>query len=517
MRQQNRFGAAQPHSRGSRNVRQPVNIRNSLLGGVRVSNGEVESAFEDTGEGRLLAYLAYHHLLGQSNMPSRKKTAGDLWPGISTAAASTRLDSQLYNLRKKLESQGFPELVASQFGIFEVRNCLDTTDLQEFLHKAGRARQTRKTNAKDSIRLYEEVVRSYRPVLDGFDLDKDGMGIWKERQAFLRDTYRRIRFELAETLLQVGNATEALAQAEAVFLMHRSEGLQDEDMIKVGNVIIRSHAYNGDFAGLANFRGNLADMTVHGELASDTQSEKSGWPDKLLQEVDKKLFDWDAASPESIINYTASRKSSGLIGRPEILSDIRARLLQPDSDPLIALYGLPGVGKTALADALVNDSEVRGCFDKKVLRVGLGRFPDIVLTLRGWVAALGISEAQAGSLKTARELADRLHVEIGDRRMLIFLDDVWDAGVAQKLKVGGPNCTYLLTTRMTDLPDALNSYAVHVPALTEEEGLALLRSLAWKAADEGEAAARSLVRSVGGLPLALTLMGNYLRVESHSG
>jgi tetratricopeptide (TPR) repeat protein len=101
--------------------------------------------------------------------------------------------------------------------------------------------------------------------------------------------------------------------------------------------------------------------------------------------------------------------------------------------------------------------------------------------------------------------------------MLIVLDDVWKIEDAVALKVGGPGSTYLLTTRFPSVAAAFALRgAVLVPELSEEDGIALLGQFAPEFAGN-PATAHLLVRLVGALPLALTLMGKYLYVQLYSG
>lgn len=104
--------------------------------------------------------------------------------------------------------------------------------------------------------------------------------------------------------------------------------------------------------------------------------------------------------------------------------------------------------------------------------------------------------------------------------MLLVIDDAWGAEAALALRVGGPNCAHLVTTRQAGVAldfDAAGDHAVVVRELGEEDGLQLLARLSPRAVEADPDEARSLVRSVGGLPLALILMGRYLYKQSHHG
>jgi tetratricopeptide (TPR) repeat protein len=207
-----------------------------------------------------------------------------------------------------------------------------------------------------------------------------------------------------------------------------------------------------------------------------------------------------------------------LVGRAGLLHNLKRRLFAGDRLVLSAVNGLPGVGKTALAVELAHDPEVLAHFEDGVLWAGLGRRPDVFALLGTWGAVLGIQSLEMARLTTVEERARTVHVAIGTRRMLLVIDDAWQAETALAFKLGGPNCAYLLTTR---IPEISLSFAdggvISVPELGEQDSVALLSRLAPQAVENEPDEARKLARAVGGLPLALTLMGWHLRKETRSG
>jgi hypothetical protein len=78
-----------------------------------------------------------------------------------------------------------------------------------------------------------------------------------------------------------------------------------------------------------------------------------------------------------------------LVGRSEMLHRLRARLLEGSSLGLIALDGLPGIGKTALAVALANDRVVLEHFSDGVLWSGPGKPGDVLSDLTTWLLRWG--------------------------------------------------------------------------------------------------------------------------------
>ncbi|MGH8060042.1 MAG: NB-ARC domain-containing protein, partial [Candidatus Entotheonellia bacterium] len=212
------------------------------------------------------------------------------------------------------------------------------------------------------------------------------------------------------------------------------------------------------------------------------------------------------------------RPSYDLVGRDDLLRDLKQRLFAGGSLALCALNGLPGVGKTALAVDLANDREALGHFYDGVLWAGLGRKADVLSHLGAWGVALGIPSGEIAKLTSVEDRAKVIHAAIGMRRMLLVADDAWQVEAALACKLGGPNCAHLVTTR---LPEVALRFAggetTVVHELNEDDGLTLLARLASEVVEAEPNEARELVRAVGGLPLALILMGNYLRVQMHSG
>jgi transcriptional regulator with XRE-family HTH domain len=209
-----------------------------------------------------------------------------------------------------------------------------------------------------------------------------------------------------------------------------------------------------------------------------------------------------------------------LIGRAALLHDLKQQMLASDHPALWALHGLPGVGKTALALALAHDPEVRQRFPDGVLWAGLGTQPNLAAILGAWAEALGIQSASLAKLPSLQAQTQAIQRALGQQQVLLVLDDAWDIEAALILKVGGPRCAHLVTTRLPNVALRLvdeGAQVVRVQELGEADGLALLARLAPEAVQLEPEEARALVRAVDGLPLALKLMGNYLRTQGYSG
>ncbi|HNC98543.1 MAG TPA: NB-ARC domain-containing protein, partial [Myxococcota bacterium] len=199
-----------------------------------------------------------------------------------------------------------------------------------------------------------------------------------------------------------------------------------------------------------------------------------------------------------------------------LLTELKIHLL--NGNRALALYGLPGVGKTALTVALVHDTDLRTRYPDGVLWAALGNHANLLALLGSWGTALGLSPDELSKLPDLDARARALHAAIGLKRMLLVIDDAWNNADALTFKLGGPHCATLLTTRLPKIAlDFAGEHAHLLPELSDEDGLTLLAEFAPHVIPAQPDAARALVHATGGLPLALTLIGRYLRQETHTG
>ncbi len=227
---------------------------------------------------------------------------------------------------------------------------------------------------------------------------------------------------------------------------------------------------------------------------------------------DQETFLVDPAIPEVL------GSANKLLGRDDLLMQVRERLLQGDSLALTALNGLPGIGKTALAVALATDWEVQTRFCDGILWAGLGPHPKVLDLLARWGKLLEVAPSEVENVNSQEAWGRTLRATIGKRRLLLIIDDAWSTEDALAFQVGGTHCVHLLTTRLPQVAFTFAQQgAIVVPELEETDGLALLARFIPQHVQQDPQDARALVRAVGGLPLALTLMGKYLASHAFTG
>jgi len=109
---------------------------------------------------------------------------------------------------------------------------------------------------------------------------------------------------------------------------------------------------------------------------------------------EQELFLVDPAIPEVL------GSANKLLGRDDLLMQVKERLLQGDSLALTALNGLPGIGKTALAVALATDWEVQNRFCDGILWAGLGPRPKVLDLLARWGKLLGVAPSEVENVNS---------------------------------------------------------------------------------------------------------------------
>ena len=167
---------------------------------------------------------------------------------------------------------------------------------------------------------------------------------------------------------------------------------------------------------------------------------------------------------------------------------------------------------------LVYDGDVLGKFPDGVLWASLGPKPHLMGLLGSWAAGLGMSEKEIAGLLRIEDRQQAIKSRIGMSRMLLVIDDAWDVDAANTFLLGGPHSAHVLTTRLPSIAwEFAHDGVVTLAPLTEDEGMALLAEMAPMAVKSEPEETRKLVSAVGGLPLALVIMGRYLAHEGRTG
>lgn len=210
-----------------------------------------------------------------------------------------------------------------------------------------------------------------------------------------------------------------------------------------------------------------------------------------------------------------------LVGRDALLADIKTRLTSHETFTqmvTLILQGVPGVGKTTLSAHLAHDYMLHQHFPDGVLWTSLGQSPHILGILQEWGAALSID--QVAQAKDSQRASTMLRNHLTAARVLIIIDDIWDAQHLLPFKIGGDQSATLLTTRLNNVAQAIATrpeQLIKVPILAQAASFELLRTIIPQIVADYPAEIGALIDDLEGLPLSLQVAARLLRDESQYG
>ncbi|MDC0745394.1 metallophosphoesterase [Polyangium mundeleinium] len=208
------------------------------------------------------------------------------------------------------------------------------------------------------------------------------------------------------------------------------------------------------------------------------------------------------------------------VGRDDELRKLAETLLPASGEPKVAavcaVQGMPGVGKSYLADKFASDYAAD--FPGGTYRLALA--PDEQKTGRdlagSWIRDLAERLRLMGA---PNDLAVRVRQALRASRALVHLEnvdgqDAANAAVFFARELRG--CALIVTGRYQGLGVTPGWVAIPIDTFDEKTAITLLEAELGLARTQAEREARRrLVRELGGLPLALHLAAGYLRVGGY--
>ncbi|WP_372367697.1 NB-ARC domain-containing protein [Candidatus Uabimicrobium sp. HlEnr_7] len=191
------------------------------------------------------------------------------------------------------------------------------------------------------------------------------------------------------------------------------------------------------------------------------------------------------------------------IGRDNEINQLCSLLY---SEPNIALYGMGGIGKTALAAECASRWDDSKKFPSGILWTNLEReAPE--LAVDRWLKSLHIESNGKNLNSQMYSLANHLT----KYPAMLILDNAQNSNQVRKLMITVPGVVYLITTRdRSNVPPKVKLF--HLNKLSENDSLELLRDLAGKDRINNEIDInKKICHLCGYLALALTLVGAQLR------
>ncbi|KAM3203331.1 hypothetical protein P3L10_030957 [Capsicum annuum] len=235
----------------------------------------------------------------------------------------------------------------------------------------------------------------------------------------------------------------------------------------------------------------------------------------------------DVATPHTLQFERITSMSEEMVGFDEVVNKLRRQLIGGLSGlDVISIVGMPGLGKTTLANKLFFDQLVVSHFDVRaqccVSQVYTRK--DLLLTILRGVE----KDAVISDNLPENELADKLRKLLLVQRYLILVDDVWEKIAWDDLKPcfcdANNRSQIIVTTRLGDV--AYHAQLVSDPhflrLFTPEESWMLLKNKVFNTRSCPlvlEDVGRKIAQKCGGLPLSVVLVAGILETtekENHS-
>nr|AAT40487.1 putative disease resistance protein [Solanum demissum] len=205
----------------------------------------------------------------------------------------------------------------------------------------------------------------------------------------------------------------------------------------------------------------------------------------------------------------------------DVMEKIKKQLLGGSSQlDVISIVGMPGLGKTTLAEQIYNDQIVAGYFDVhgKCHVTQAYSWRELLLTL------LNDVEPSDHTKKADDQLAKELRQVLLTKRFLILIDDVWDTKAWDYLHMcfqGIKNGSrIILTTRLSDVAHyaKCESNPHDLPLLRDDESWKLLQKKVFHGdncpSELGDVGFR-IAKSCGRLPLFIVLVAGVLKEKNN--
>lgn len=196
-------------------------------------------------------------------------------------------------------------------------------------------------------------------------------------------------------------------------------------------------------------------------------------------------------------------------GREAELDRLGAALSSEHSGPVLCLiWGMGGVGKTALAIHAAHQLHRTGLIPDGILWVDLGQYT-VEKAAQRCLRDLGVnSDSQTGNVE---DLLVRYRDAIGRKRILLGLDNAQSDDQVRQLLPNRATARVIVTSRkrrwtLTDFTDNV----IQLSPFPLADSLALLKKYAGVRVDAEPVAAASICEQAGNLPLAIAIVGERL-------
>ena len=474
-------------------------VRLLVLGPVEVRSGDRDLlAGCRPAQRALLGLLA----MRPNQVISRAQLVDRVWGDHQPTTADQLLQGYVSRLRAALRrgGQDCADRLATTGGGYLLRVGAGELDLLEFRELARSGGQAlAEGDPAGAAGLLRRALALWRgPALGGLSLSPIG--------------------QAEVTALEEGRMAALEQRMEADLRLGRHAAVIGELRALVAEHPLREQLWTHLMAALWRGGRKAEALAAYAEARNHLITELGLEPGPALRRVQQAIItahepvrSVPAAVPPTAVPAELPPAPPTFAGRHRELDRLRELLTRPAGGPapVVAISGVAGVGKSAIAAHLAH--EVAARFAGGQLYADLGgsaagvvpRPPHEVLGqfLRG----LGVPAAEVPA--DAAETAGRFRSFAAQRDLLVVLDNAISSAQVRPLLPAGHGCATLVTSRatLTGLDGAVH---VHLGTLSPADAVDLLSRLVGPAriADE-PGAAYAVARYCDGLPLALRIAG----------
>jgi DNA-binding SARP family transcriptional activator len=468
-----------------------------VLGSIRINRAGAELTL-GTRQQRLVLAL----LLARAGSPvSLAELVDLLWDEQAPASAVNVVHRHIGELRRLLEP-GLPTRstgrhILRELSGYRLRVDEQSLDLLRFRALSRSARRSLQDG---------DPASALRHGLDGLALWRGRCAAGLEPASRRHPVFLAVEAERAQTVREAADAAERCGRlGEVLAPLRQAAELHPLDESLQSRLLLALAADGRQAEAVEVYR--MVRRRLADDLGVEPGEELREAYDRLLHQRTRPV----PAGPSSALPRPAQLPPDlpAFHGRDELIAEARAALARPDGPAVLAIDGMPGVGKTALAVHLAH-----------ALAAG---YPDgqLYVDLRGHgrEAVMGADEALRGllgSLEVSRDaIPEQLHAQAGlyrsrlaGRRLLIVLDNCRDAEQVRHLLPGGPGCLVIVTgrSRLTALQTTAGAYPLPVGLPSVAEARAMLLDLMGGRGPADPAAVDTIVAACGRLPSALAVV-----------
>ena len=455
-----------------------------LLGAPHITlHGEPLALRRNSIKARAILY----YLATVGTPETRERLAGLFWSDWPEAKARAYLRGELHLLSDLKDAYLLDR--DGRLLLAPATPCVDLRVLQQTA-----------ANPTPTLEALYEASKAYTgPFLDGIDLQvEESSPLFIEWLHTQRDLVERqwlqVLFRLATAC-----ADEVRMVTAGIDACTRLLDLEPERE-EVHRLKMRLLALDGQRAAALK-QYDVCASALMDELGVPISAETNALYDRILAgEFDRTAAESSGSRLATQPPFQAIAPPMHLSGRRDELAQLADLLTQPGRSPVVALVGMGGVGKTALAATLA--AQLRPHFPDGVLwgRVATDAALDI---LQSWALAY---DRDLSKITSQEARAAALRNILSDKRALIVLDDVVAGKPIDLLLPGAAACPVLLTTRDRAEVAQHTTAIVELRELTAASGLDMLTHLLGVETIAAEQnAATELCQLLDGLPLAVEI------------